>query len=88
MVFFGAVGYLFRLGGFPAAPLVLAMILGPQLERTLQQSLIASRGNLLVFVQRPIAATLLVIAALLVFTPLARWIWRRWRLAPDTMTPA
>jgi putative tricarboxylic transport membrane protein len=88
MVFFGAVGYLFRLGGFPAAPLVLAMILVPQLERTLQQSLIASRGNLLVFVQRPIAATLLVIAALLVFTPLARWIWRRWRLAPDAMTPA
>jgi putative tricarboxylic transport membrane protein len=42
VVAFGAAGYLLRKGGFPAAPLVLAMILGPHLERTLQQSLIGS----------------------------------------------
>ena len=78
MVFFGVLGYIFRLGGFPAAPLVLAMILGPRLELSLQQSLIASRGNPLVFVERPIAATLLAATTLLVLLPVARWTWARW----------
>ncbi|MEK6712563.1 MAG: tripartite tricarboxylate transporter permease [Nitrospinota bacterium] len=78
MVFFGVLGYIFRLGGFPAAPLVLAMILGPRLEQSLQQSLIASRGNPLVFVERPIAATLLAATTLLVLLPAARWAWARW----------
>jgi len=78
MVFFGVLGYIFRLGGFPAAPLVLAMILGPRLELSLQQSLIASRGNPLVFVERPIAATLLAATTLLVLLPAARWAWARW----------
>jgi len=77
MVFFGVLGYLFRLGGLPAAPLVLAMILGPQLERTLQQSLIASGGNPTVFFERPIAATLLAVGALLMLLPAARWARRR-----------
>ncbi len=88
MVFFGVLGYIFRLGGFPAAPLVLAMILGPQLERSLQQSLIASRGNPLVFVERPIAATLLAAAALLVLLPAGRWAWARWRKPGDAVVPA
>ena len=88
MVFFGVLGYCFRLGGFPAAPLVLAMILGPQLERSLQQSLIASRGDLLIFVERPISATLLGAAALLVLLPAARWAWRRWSGAGGAVAPA
>lgn len=73
MVFFGVLGYLFRLGGLPPAPLVLAMILGPQLERSLQQSLIASGGNPLVFVERPLAAALLSLGVLLLLLPVARW---------------
>jgi putative tricarboxylic transport membrane protein len=88
MVVFGVVGYLFRLGGLPPAPLVLAMILGPQLERSLQQSLIASGGHPLVFVERPIAGALLAVGALLLFLPVARWTWRRWRGAGDAVAPA
>jgi len=88
MVFFGVMGYIFRLGGFPAAPLVLAMILGPQLERSLQQSLIASRGNPLVFVERPISVTLLLVAALVLFLPAARWAWRRWNGAGGAVAHA
>ena len=89
MVAFGVVGYVMSKGGFPAAPMVLAMILGPQLERTLQQSLIAARGNAFVFVQRPISATLLAVAALLMLLPAARWAWRRWapaNLRADELT--
>jgi putative tricarboxylic transport membrane protein len=77
VVVFGAIGYLLRKGGFPAAPLVLAMILGPQLERTLQQSLIGSGGDLRVFVERPISATLLIAVAGLLLSPAIRWTWRR-----------
>jgi len=75
VVVFGAIGYLLRKGGFPAAPLVLAMILGPQLERTLQQSLIGSGGDLRVFVEGPISATLLVGAVGLAVSPAVRWLW-------------
>jgi putative tricarboxylic transport membrane protein len=79
MVFFGVVGYLLRKSGFPPAPLILAMILGPVLERSLQQSLIRSGGDPRVFVQRPISATLLFVAAFLMLTPAARWLWRKRR---------
>jgi putative tricarboxylic transport membrane protein len=71
-VIFGALGYLLRKFDFEPAPLVLAMILGPQLEASLRRSLIYSRGELAVFVARPIAATLLALAALVLLSPLAR----------------
>ena len=70
MVGFGIFGYLLRKGGFPAAPLILAMILGPILERSLQQAMIGSAGDPLVFVQKPISAALLTVAALVALTPL------------------
>jgi putative tricarboxylic transport membrane protein len=76
MMVLGAVGYLLRKAGFPAAPLILAMILGPQLERTLQQSLIGAGGDLRVFLQRPLSAALLLVAAGLVSSPAIRWAWR------------
>jgi putative tricarboxylic transport membrane protein len=76
MIAFGAAGYLLRKGSFPVAPLILAMILGPQLERTLQQTLIGAGGELQVFLQRPISATLLAVAAVLVLSPALRWLWR------------
>ncbi len=79
MVAFGVIGFLMGKGGFPPAPMVLAMILGPQLERTLQQSLIAAHGNPLVFFQRPISSALLGVATLVALLPLVRWAQRRRR---------
>src|SRR5574341_2189483 len=76
MVVFGVAGYILRKSAFPVAPLILAMILGPQFERTLQQSLIGSAGDPRVFVERPISAALLVLAAGLVLSPAVRWLWR------------
>jgi putative tricarboxylic transport membrane protein len=77
MVFFGVLGYLLRKFAFPAAPFILAMILGPMLEKTLQQSLIASGGDFMTFLNRPISAALLLAAALLMLTPLAKQIWKK-----------
>lgn len=79
MVFFGVMGYLLRKFAFPAAPFILAMILGPMLEKTLQQSLIASGGDLMTFLQRPISATLLTVAVLLMLTPLLKGLWKKSR---------
>jgi len=81
MVAFGVVGFLMGKGGFPPAPMVLAMILGPQLERTLQQSLIAARGDLGIFFQRPISATLMALAVVMLLSPLLRQVLSR-KFAP------
>lgn len=72
MIFFGVLGYLIRKGGFPPAPFILAMLLGPMLERKLEQSLVVSGGSLLIFIQRPISLTLLLLATFTIFSPLVR----------------
>jgi len=74
---FGFFGYVMRKFAFEPAPLVLAMILGPQLEASLRRSLIYSRGNLGVFFERPIAAVLLAVALLMLLSPLFHWVLRR-----------
>ncbi len=63
---------LIRKFDFEPAPLVLAMILGPQLEASLRRSLIYSHGDLGVFFERPIAAILLSLALLMLLSPLFR----------------
>jgi putative tricarboxylic transport membrane protein len=70
---FGAFGYVMRKFDFEPAPLVLAMILGPQLEASLRRSLIYSRGDLGVFFERPIAAVLMTLALLMLLSPGLRW---------------
>ena len=81
MIVFGVLGYLMRKGGFPAAPMVLAMILGRILERSFLRSLQISAADLGIFIQKPISATLLCVAALVLVTPGARWLWSRRRAA-------
>ena len=72
MICFGLVGYMMKKFEFDAAPLMLAYVLGPMLERSLRQSLILSDGSLGVFVSRPISMILLLIAMLSLFMPLIR----------------
>jgi putative tricarboxylic transport membrane protein len=81
MMVFGVFGYLIRKLRFPAAPLVLAMILGPILERSVQQSLMISGGEFMIFLQRPLSGTLLFLAGLLMLTPVARQLWKKRRLS-------
>jgi putative tricarboxylic transport membrane protein len=72
MIFFGILGYVFRKFGFEAAPLILAVVLGPMLEKALRQSLTMSSGNISIFFSRPLSAILLGIAILLLILPLFR----------------
>jgi putative tricarboxylic transport membrane protein len=65
MLFFGVVGYLMRRADYPLAPIVIGLILGPILENNLRRSLLISRDGLMIFVERPIAAAILAVSALL-----------------------
>jgi putative tricarboxylic transport membrane protein len=68
MVFFGVVGYCLRRLGYEEAPMVLAFVLGPLLERSFRQSLIMSGGSFMIFVQKPLSAISLAISALLIIS--------------------
>jgi putative tricarboxylic transport membrane protein len=52
-------------GGVPAAPMLMALIMGPMMERSLYQALNLSHGDISVFVTRPISATLLSVIVLM-----------------------
>ena len=61
----GAVGYVLRKFGYDLAPVALGLVLAPMLELSLRQSLAMSAGNYAIFIERPIATTMLVLGALL-----------------------
>jgi putative tricarboxylic transport membrane protein len=63
---FGVVGYVFIKLGCEPAPLLLGFILGPMMEENLRRALLLSRGDWSVFVTRPLSASLLAAAMLLV----------------------
>src|SRR5207302_1106078 len=72
---FGVVGYIFVKLECEPAPLILGFILGPLMEENLRRAMLLSRGDPLVFFQRPISLTMLLIAGLLltvVVAPTAR----------------
>jgi len=68
LVIFSVIGYAMRLLDIPAAPLLLAFVLGPLAERALAQSMIISGGSLSILVERPISLVFLVLAALLLLS--------------------
>lgn len=70
MFSFGVIGYLANKMSYPLAPLVLALVLGGYLENSLRQSLKMSMGDLTVFFTRPLAATIMAIAMVIVCWPL------------------
>ena len=71
----GAVGCAMRVYDVPLVPAVLGLILGPLSEQHFRRAMAISEGDLSVFVARPSAATLLVLAALVLLVPglLRRW---------------
>jgi putative tricarboxylic transport membrane protein len=69
---FGLLGYLMRKLDYPAAPLILGLVLGDAMERALRQSLMMSQGDLSILVSRPMSATMLFLTVLILLTPLFR----------------
>ncbi len=69
MLVFGVCGYMLRKLDYPLAPAVLAIVLGPIAEPALRQSLLISNGDLMVFVNRPIAGPITITAIILLLLP-------------------
>jgi putative tricarboxylic transport membrane protein len=63
---FGFLGYMFYRLNCELAPLLLGFILGPLIEENLRRALLISLGDPVVFVERPISLTFLILTALLV----------------------
>jgi len=76
MVFFGFVGYLMRKFDYEPAPLLLAYVIGPMLERALRQALILSDGSPAIFFERPISASILSIAILSLMLPILKKLYK------------
>jgi putative tricarboxylic transport membrane protein len=75
MAAFGLLGYVFAKLECEPAPMLLGFILGPMMEEYLRRAMLLSRGDPLVLLQRPISATILVVAVLamvVVLTPAIR----------------
>jgi putative tricarboxylic transport membrane protein len=70
LVAFGLLGYLMHKLDYPAAPLILGVVLGGAMERALRQSLMMSQGSLSIFAARPICAAMLSLALLILLIPL------------------
>ena len=66
-VLFGLMGYVFVKLKCEPAPLILAFVLGPLMEENLRRALLISRGDPMVFFNRPISATFLILTMLLLF---------------------
>jgi TctA family transporter len=63
---FGVIGYFFYKLGCEPAPLLLGFILGPMMEENLRRALLLSRGDWTTFMTRPLSASLLIAAALMI----------------------
>jgi putative tricarboxylic transport membrane protein len=65
----GVLGLVMRRFSFPTAPVVVGMILGPLAEAQLRNAIAMGEGSPLVFLQRPMSLTLLVIVVLVLLVP-------------------
>jgi putative tricarboxylic transport membrane protein len=70
LLLFGLVAYGMRVFGYPIAPVIVGLILGPLAEQQLRRALAISQGDVTVLFTSPIAAGLLILAALALFVPL------------------
>jgi putative tricarboxylic transport membrane protein len=75
---FGLLGFVMRRWGFPVAPAVIGLILGPLAETQFRRALSISQGDPSVFFSHPIAAGLLAMTAIILVAPMAARAYRKW----------
>ena len=62
----GVLGYTLLRLGFQPAPILLGFVLGPRFEENFRRAMLISRGDLRVFIERPICAFFLALCVLLI----------------------
>lgn len=80
---FGLVGYLMEKKGYPVAPMVLGIILGPIAEMQLRRGLTASKGSFMPLLDRPVCLLFLCIAILVMLYPFIRQYFKKRKAAKE-----
>ena len=80
LFFFGIIGFGMRRFDFPAAPMIIGLILGPMAEQSMRQALTISQGDWSTFFIRPISGTLMAVSIALVLIPNILRFYRTHRL--------
>ena len=70
LLVFGIMGFAMRVYGYPIAPVVVGLILGPMAEQQLRRALSISQGDWTTLVSTPVAAGILFAAALALIAPM------------------
>ena len=77
MIGFGIFGYFLKMYGFQVGPIILGVILGPLMDESYRQAVIAARNNFSVFlrdlVTNPISLTLTLIVIFMVLNQTRLW---------------
>lgn len=78
-LFAGIVSFLMQENDYPVAPLILGMVIGPIIEQSFMQGMIAENGDLSAFFSRPLAAGLGIFTILIWLGPIIAFLIRRYR---------
>ena len=81
-------GYVLLRLGFHPAPILLGFVLGPRFEENFRRAMLISRGDLLVFVERPISAFFVALGALLILVQIFIRLRPGARSKPDVLPRA
>jgi len=76
---FAVLGYLMRKVDYPAAPMILGLVLGDLMENAVRQSLMMSNGDISILYSRPLSAVMLALSVVILVGPLFRR-FDAWRL--------
>ena len=74
---FGVLGFVWMKLGFSPTPMLLGFVLGPMMEENLRRAMLMARGDLSVFVTRPISLAFMIVTGLILLAVLAPTIRRR-----------
>lgn len=85
---FGIIGAIFMVLEFSVAPILLGFVLGPMVEENFRRALLLSRGNLGIFIERPISAWFIAACALLLLLQIGAFVRKVLRERKTTASPA
>ena len=76
---FGVVGAILVFLDFSVAPILLGYVLGPMVEENFRRALLLSRGDMSIFITRPISAGFVYASLLLVVVQIISFVWKKYR---------
>jgi len=75
----GTAAFVLKKNNYPIAPILLAFVLAPRFEQSIRRAFTISHGSAMIFIQKPIAAFLLLLTLFFLVSPLVLKITARRR---------